>query len=56
MRNWEFFAKNFNIISDKLIANRDLSRLDIYILASNDLEKKKPYFIKITEDNNKKLD
>lgn len=56
MQNWEFLAKNFDNVSNKLIADRDLSRLHIYILVVSYLEEKKPRFIKVMEDDNKKSD
>lgn len=56
IQNWGFFAKNFDGISNKLIANRDLLKLDIHILTLDYSKEKRPYFIKIMKNNNEKLD
>lgn len=56
MQDWEFFAKNFDNVNKKLNDDRDLSSLDIHILASSYLEEKKSCFIKVMENNNKKPD
>lgn len=48
--------KNFDSISNKLIADRNLLRLDICILAPSYLEEKRACFIKIMENNNKESD
>lgn len=55
MQDWEFLAKNFDNVNNKLIADRDLSRLNIYILALGYLEERKPRFIEVTEENNKEV-
>lgn len=45
-------AKNFNNISDNLIDDNDLLRLDIHILVPGYLKKERPYFTDITTKNN----
>ncbi len=49
-QNWEFLAKNFHQISNKLIAKEDLLRLDVYISAPGYIEKGRPYFTKVTKE------
>lgn len=44
-------AKNFNIISIEVIANKALLRLGIYILATRYLDKEAFWFIKVIGDN-----
>lgn len=56
MQDWKFLSKNFDDISDELIANKDLLRLNIHISMPGYLKERRPCFIKITEDNNKKPD
>lgn len=58
INNYEFFAKNFDITIDKLIADQDLLRLEIHILAQVYLEKEKSHFITVmnNDNNNEKLD
>ena len=55
-QDWKFLAKNFDGISNELIADGDLSKLDIHILALGYLEKGRSRFIEVTEDDNKELD
>lgn len=56
MQDWEFFIKNFDDISKKPIADKNLLRLDILILMPSYLKEEKSYFIEITEDDNENLD
>lgn len=56
MQDWDFFTKNFDNVSNELIADGNLLRLDIHILAPRYLKKNKPRFIKVTENNNEELD
>lgn len=56
MQNCKFFVNIFDNISNKLIVNGDLLKLDILILAPSYLEEKRLCFIKIMKDNDKKLD
>lgn len=55
-QDWEFFAKNFDDVTNELIANGNLLRLDIHISALGNLEERRPCFIKVTKDNNEELD
>lgn len=52
MQNWKFLIRNFDDVSDVLIADRDLLKLDIYILAPSYLGEGRPHFTKKLEDNN----
>lgn len=56
MQDWEFLAKNFDSVSNELIVDEDLSRLDIYISAPGYLEEERPHFIKVIEDINEEPD
>lgn len=49
MQNCKFLAKNFDQVSNKLIAEADLLRLDVYISVSSYLEERRPCFIEVTE-------
>lgn len=56
MQDWKFLAKNFDDVSNELIADGDLSRLNIYISAPDYLEEARPRFIEVTENDNEKPD
>ncbi len=49
-QDWEFFAKNFDQVSNELIAEADLLKLDIYISALGYLEEGRSRFSEITEE------
>lgn len=49
-QDWEFFAKNFDQVNNKLIAEADLLKLDIYISVPSYLEERKPCFTEIMEE------
>lgn len=55
MQDWKFLAKNFDDVSNEIIARENLLRLDVYILVSVYLKEGKPHFIKIIEENNEEL-
>ncbi len=54
MQDWEFLAKNFDQVSNELIAEKDLLRLDVHISAPGYLEEEKPCFTKVTEEYKEK--
>lgn len=56
MQDWEFLAKNFNDVSNELITDADLSKLDIHISVPGYLKEGKPYFVGVIEDENKESD
>lgn len=56
MQDWQFPTKNIDNVSNKLIANEDLLKQYIYILTLCYLEQKKPWFVKITNDDNEEQD
>ncbi len=49
-QDWEFLAKNFDQVSNELIAEADLLRLDIYISAPGYLEEGRPRFTEVMEE------
>lgn len=53
MQNWEFFIRNFDQGSNKLIAKEDLLRLDIQLLVPGYLEKGKSRFSEVMEEYDK---
>lgn len=52
MQDWKFLAKNFDDVNNKLIAEKDLLRLDEHISTLDYLEKERHCFIKVTEKDN----
>ena len=51
--NWEYLAKNFNIISDNPIAKNNLLKLNLHISALGYLEDGTSRFTKVIEDEDK---
>lgn len=51
--DWEYLAKNFDIISDDPIAENNLLKLNLYISALGYLEDRPSYFTKVIEDEDK---
>lgn len=49
MQDQKFLTKNFDLVSNKLIFEKDLLRLDIHILVLGFLEERKPCYTKVTE-------